>query len=392
MDKFNHSRLILQIETCSPNTSNETFKSWSCELESKARQKIQFCPRTVRGLGSTGVNFWWSYGGGYDQPQQFIHYALNEWWKNAQQYRLDPDNRIPRHGQLNNVANIINGETTQLGCTYNVCGNTMVAIMCLYDEVGPRFDRALYDIGRPCRMSEECKTYRRSTCDAATGLCMKPQEPRDNGESIICPPYVIRTDKIRRTILDLHNHIRSLVARGIAEDKLVNNGAGFAPKAANMRKMEYDCFLEHTASGYARLCEYKHSPPEWRRNLGESLYFTTLYDADESKAGEWATRWWFAELKEFGVGTNFLTSDMWNRRGKQIGHYTQMVWGETDKIGCVIQHCYGDRGDRKKQTLVVCHYSKDGNIMDHLIYEAGEPCTKCPHGYRCTEDKLCARR
>ncbi|KIH63888.1 SCP-like protein [Ancylostoma duodenale] len=154
--------------------------------------------------------------------------------------------------------------------------------------IGPQYGKALYDTGRPCRTSEECKTYRKSVCDAATGLCMKPQEPRDNGVvSIICPPYNGMTDKTRRTILDLHNYIRSLVARGKAEDKLVNNGAGFAPKAANMRKMGYDCNLEYIASNYARLCEYKHSPPEYRRNLGESLFFTTIDDADDSKAGEW---------------------------------------------------------------------------------------------------------
>ncbi|KIH46636.1 SCP-like protein [Ancylostoma duodenale] len=148
---------------------------------------------------------------------------------------------------------------------------------------------------------------------------------------------------------------------------------------------EYDCDLERLASNYARGCQFKHSPPEYR-NAGESLYTVPIDNLDKNKVGEWATRTWFGELKEFGVGTNILTQDIWNLRGKLIGHYTQMVWGETDRIGCGIHHCRG------VQTLVVCHYRKGGNMFGQKIYEIGEPCTKCPYGYICTKDKLCARR
>ncbi|KIH59999.1 hypothetical protein ANCDUO_09758 [Ancylostoma duodenale] len=67
-----------------------------------------------------------------------------------------------------------------------------------------------------------------------------------------------------------------------------------------------------------------------------------------------------------------------------------MVWGETDRVGCGIHHCYGDKGDRKKQTLVVCNYLVFGNIANHTIYEIGEPCKKCPVGYTC-ENYLCKK-
>ncbi|RCN40900.1 SCP-like protein [Ancylostoma caninum] len=365
--------------------------SWSCELESKARQHISSCPGTVRGLGSTGANnMMWS--GSNLQPKQLIKQTLDAWWKPAQQHRLGPDNRYPG-GQLFNVANIINAATTQLGCTYNQCGNTL-EILCLYDDVAYLTNKILYDTGKPCTKSEECSTYKGSTCN--NGLCVKPYEKPDDGTNTMCRNGNVMTDKMRKTILDLHNDFRSLVTRGRAEDKLVNDGKGFTPKGSNMLKMEYDCELEKIASDYARRCIYAHSSPSSRTlrgmQAGENLYTISIDNADKNKAGEWATRSWFSELKEFGVGSaNVLTPALWNRRSPdpkvhiQIGHYTQMVWAETDKVGCGIQHCPG------VQTLVVCNYLKGGNVMNRKIYELGQPCSMCPKGYKCTADKLCAR-
>ncbi|EYC11684.1 hypothetical protein Y032_0050g2042 [Ancylostoma ceylanicum] len=102
---------------------------------------------------------------------------------------------------------IINAATTKVGCTYNVCGNRMV-ILCLYDEIAYITEKILYDTGNPCTRNEHCTTYRKSTCDTATGLCVKPDEPRDNGESNMCSPSNGMTDRTRRTILDLHNDFR----------------------------------------------------------------------------------------------------------------------------------------------------------------------------------------
>ncbi|EPB79277.1 SCP-like protein [Ancylostoma ceylanicum] len=374
------------------NRAKNMYKlSWSCDLEKKAQRHIQSCPSQVQGLGSTGANnmMWTISGGSFDKSrvEKMIKDTLDKWWEPAKQYRLDADNRYPRHSGLYNVANIINAATTKVGCTYNVCGNRMV-ILCLYDEIAYITEKILYDTGNPCTRNEHCTTYRKSTCDTATGLCVKPDEPRDNGESNMCSPSNGMTDRTRRTILDLHNDFRSLVARGQAEDKLIPNG--FAPPAARMLKMEYDCNLEKTAANYARRCVYAHSLPQERDNAGENLYTVSMPDAEKIKAGEWATRAWFSELKEFGVGQkNLLEQWLFDRQKRnpkmKIGHYTQMVWGTTNKLGCGIQNC-----QNPKQTLVVCHYKQAGNVMarpPRPIYEVGPPCSKCPQG--CTDDKLC---
>ncbi|EYC11696.1 hypothetical protein Y032_0050g2051 [Ancylostoma ceylanicum] len=256
--------------------------------------------------------------------------------------------------------------------------------------------KILYDSGRPCTKSDECMTYRGSSCDARTGLCVKPEEKPDDMKSTVCPKGRGMTDKMRNTILDLHNDFRSLVARGKAEDRLVNNGKGFAPQGASMLRMEYNCDLEKTAADYAARCIYAHSQPYERDNAGENLYTVSIDNADKNKAGEWATRGWFSELKEFGVGKdNLLSQWLWDRPKRQnnpeikIGHYTQMVWGTTSKIGCGIQNCPG------VQTLVVCHYKDAGNVLTNpprQIYEVGQVCSHCPNGYSCDKDMLCAKR
>ncbi|EYC11698.1 hypothetical protein Y032_0050g2052 [Ancylostoma ceylanicum] len=133
----------------------------------------------------------------------------------------------------------------------------------------------------------------------------------------------------------MHNDFRSLVASGQAKDKLIPNG--FAPKAANMRKLEYDCRLEEMAAKYARGCVYEHSSNESRyleeekTIAGENLFKTSIPEADEIRALEWATKAWFHELREVGLGKeNNLTRALWDRHindpNMQIGHYTQVNW------------------------------------------------------------------
>ncbi|KIH59998.1 SCP-like protein [Ancylostoma duodenale] len=258
---------------------------WSCRLERLAKKYSQQClDRTDKfmGLGSYGASLvralqfcYWKFryiNSGFSpnpkEAKDFVKLALDEWWKPAQQHYLRPDNRYPGP-HFATAANIINSETTQVGCSYSDCPifgkPEKLGILCLYDDIGYLEDRVLYDSGDYCKKNKDCTTYRGS---------------------------------------------KSLVASGEAEDKLIKNGKGFAPKAANMRKLEYDCKLEEMAEKYARACVDEHSSKESRmisgEEAGENIFTISVYDADYIKAAEWATRAWFRELKDHGVddGTN----------------------------------------------------------------------------------------
>ncbi|KHJ82175.1 SCP-like protein [Oesophagostomum dentatum] len=187
------------------------------------------------------------------------------------------------------------------------------------------------------------------------------------------------TDSIRAVFLDMHNKFRSSLARGLEADGLGGN----APKAAKMLKMVYDCDVEASAIKYAKQCYFAHSPFSDRPGLGENLFMTDALNYDKIKAAELASKEWWVELKDYGIGQeNILTDALWNR-GVLIGHYTQMAWDTTYRLGCAVEHC-------PDMTYVVCHYGPMGNIMDQLIYTIGEPCSQCPPSYTCSKDEgLC---
>ncbi|KHJ95182.1 SCP-like protein [Oesophagostomum dentatum] len=132
-------------------------------------------------------------------------------------------------------------------------------------------------------------------------------------------------DDARQKIWEVHNQLRSLVAKGEAKDKL----GGYAPKAARMYRLEYDCELEKFAGIHAKKCQIKQS---------------------DRNAKKEAARDWFSELAKYGVGKeNVFRKEFTEQSGTKIERYTQMVWQTTTSLGCAIQNC-------KKMTLFVCNY------------------------------------
>ncbi|VDM82346.1 unnamed protein product [Strongylus vulgaris] len=100
-----------------------------------------------------------------------------------------------------------------------------------------------------------------------------------------------------------------------------------------------------------------------------------------------AAQGWWDELKTNGVGpSNTLTEELWDRPNKQIGHYTQMAWETSYKLGCGVVNC-------ASMTLVVCQYGPAGNYFNEPIYTIGDPCTSnagCPSGNTCSvSEGLC---
>ncbi|KHJ85836.1 SCP-like protein [Oesophagostomum dentatum] len=77
---------------------------------------------------------------------------------------------------------------------------------------------------------------------------------------------------------------------------------------------------------------------------------------------------------------------LWSRPGVQIGHYTQMAWETSYKLGCSVEHC-------SSMTYVVCQYGPTGNAPNYPIYTVGDPCKNdrgCPNDYKCSvSEGLC---
>ncbi|HWA13414.1 MAG TPA: CAP domain-containing protein [Burkholderiales bacterium] len=134
-----------------------------------------------------------------------------------------------------------------------------------------------------------------------------------------------------RALLDHHNKARFAV--GLKPLKWS------APVATHAQK-----WAEKLA---ATSCRMQHSSDS---DYGENLYqgtqgvFTAL---DASRA-------WEAEKKD-------LDGPLTRANLKSVGHYTQMVWRETARVGCGEATC-------NKTLIVVCNYDPPGNYLGRKPY------------------------
>lgn len=141
------------------------------------------------------------------------------------------------------------------------------------------------------------------------------------------------------------------------------------PPAENMPDLVYDDVLFRIASEHAETCEFKHSSNEFRMKkyveyggelgnvwIGENIAYS--YGVDPLK---YAIDGWAGEVKFYNYEKNI------GEGGAVVGHYTQMVWAKTTRLGCAHKLCIKPDGNRFD--FVVCNYAVGGNIIGERPYE-----------------------
>ncbi|CAJ0592091.1 unnamed protein product [Cylicocyclus nassatus] len=359
------------------NPAKNMYKlEWDCNMEQQAQAAISSCPGNLASWSNMAQNLVkYTSTGSFPNPATLINSTMNNWWDAAKKYGVtDPQNRYTS-SKLYSFSNMVFPETTKIGCAYKVCTGSTNALTftCLYNGIGYYTNEPMWETGSACVTGADCTTYANSGCSG--GLCTKGADIPDTNNQ--CATNTGMTDAVRQKFLTLHNSFRSSLARGLEPDALGGN----APKASKMLKMVYDCSVEANAMKHAKKCVYEHSEDKERPNLGENLYYTSALNFDKVKAAAQASQLWWNELKEYGVGpSNKLTRALWDRNNTQIGHYSQMAWETSYKLGCAVVAC-------SKFTYAVCQYGPAGNYLDNLIYTIGNPCTSdagCPGSYTCS--------
>ncbi|VDL77533.1 unnamed protein product [Nippostrongylus brasiliensis] len=294
-----------------------------------------------------------------------------------------------KSGTLNPAKNMRKKTVQEWDCTMedqaqsamNQCSGSISSWSNMAQNVMSGFytNAKMWETGTACSANSDCTTYANSVCD--NGLCVKGAPVPDTNNA--CSSNTGSTDAVRSAFLTAHNKYRSSVARGLEPDALGGN----APKASKMLKMVWDCSVEASAMAHAQKCVYEHSASSTRPGLGENIYMTSTVNFDMVKAANQASSLWWSELAQYGVGpSNNLTTALWNRPNTQIGHYSQMAWETSYRLGCAIAHC-------PSFTFGVCQYGPAGNYMNRLIYTIGNPCTSdagCPGSYTCSvSEGLC---
>ncbi|NXN68292.1 GLIP1 protein, partial [Himantopus himantopus] len=158
------------------------------------------------------------------------------------------------------------------------------------------------------------------------------------------------------------------------------------PPASNMLRMSWDAALAKTAKAWAKKCKFKHNiylkmqgkvHPTFSP-VGENIWTgtATIFSVDAALSD------WFNEVSSYDFNTNSCTG--------MCGHYTQVVWAESYKVGCAVHFCNTVENfpGLFRAAHFVCDYGPAGNYP-RKPYKAGRSCSGCSNE-KCV-DKLCGK-
>jgi len=185
----------------------------------------------------------------------------------------------------------------------------------------------------------------------------------------------------KRALVFAHNQLRARVASG-SESR---GRPGRQPPAADMMEMTWDDELATVAQRWADQCNFGHDEmiDVSRFQVGQNVAIRS--NSNRQPKGEENRKMvqaWYDEVDLFS--RNEVRS---YRFDFSTGHYTQVVWAKTHKVGCGVT-VFQDGGFFS--TLLVCNYGPAGNFQGEPIYTQGDTCTACPAGTSCQQG-LCSR-
>ncbi|KAM6967840.1 cysteine-rich venom protein latisemin [Aplochiton taeniatus] len=139
-----------------------------------------------------------------------------------------------------------------------------------------------------------------------------------------------------------------------------------------MLKMNYDTNVAVSAQAWVNNCTLGHGPASSRMlgdyQMGENLFYSSSpYNWTQVVAA------WNSEVQNYQFPTGSIN-------GLATGHYTQVVWNSSYKVGCGVAKCSG------QIYFYGCHYYRAGNFKGYAPYNAGTPCASCPNA---CENGLC---
>ncbi|KAJ9593716.1 hypothetical protein L9F63_014764, partial [Diploptera punctata] len=200
-------------------------------------------------------------------------------------------------------------------------------------------------------------------------------------------------NETKQEIVDIHNRYRQKVANG--QEK--RGAPGPQPAAADMSKLVIGYELATIAQRWADQCTFQHDLCRrvdrfgW---VGQNLYMSGRWQSNGVHPQ--ANQNWEEAIAAFYNEVAYLNNkniDSFSsyppKNGKEVGHYTQLVWGATYRVGCGYS-AFVDTKDGKDwfRQYYVCDYGPGGNVVGRRIYVPGKACSSCPRNSTC-KDGLC---
>ncbi|XP_014222130.1 venom allergen 3-like [Trichogramma pretiosum] len=168
----------------------------------------------------------------------------------------------------------------------------------------------------------------------------------------------------KRTIVNVHNQLRQKVANGREGRGL----PGPQPAAKNMQNLQWDNELATIAQRWANQCDFNHDKCRnvERYSVGQNIaYVGTTGDVNTLKVESMVNNW-YNEVKDYSKNSVSKFTSLKGPNGKDVGHYTQLVWAKTNRVGCGAMR-YND--GRFNKFFLVCNYGPTGNYQGQPVYE-----------------------
>lgn len=96
-------------------------------------------------------------------------------------------------------------------------------------------------------------------------------------------------------------------------------------------------------------CQMEHN---WDSPFGENLFWASYMTTAAEVVGSWAS-----EEQFYDYDSNSCQA------GQMCGHYTQIVWEDTERVGCAMMECTNGSG-----FIWMCNYDPPGNWVGEWPY------------------------
>jgi hypothetical protein len=102
-------------------------------------------------------------------------------------------------------------------------------------------------------------------------------------------------------------------------------------------------------------CKMQHRPysGKWAQQYGENIYWALGRELEPVNASSS----WYSEIKDYKHGP------LSNNNFMKVGHYTQMVWHDSKRVGMGKATC------KNGSVIIVANYDPRGNMLGTKAYE-----------------------
>jgi hypothetical protein len=162
--------------------------------------------------------------------------------------------------------------------------------------------------------------------------------------------------------------------------------------SANGKALTWSEEMASVAQAWANSCKWEHGMLYdcVGDRLGQNLFVEASVGGYPALNVTGVINAWNNERKDYNIAMGTCAA------GKICGHWTQVAWAKSSKVGCAYAQCptMNVGGAIWQNALyVVCDYTIAGNVNGEKPFISGTPCTQCDSdktgaGYKCVNN-LC---